>query len=143
VIGEPVTITQIHYSGATRAGLLATCRRGDRSYELSLAHVLFPAASAGASFVERYRAWLGLAPSAAPGIEAARPHKVESDDIVISEPLNLVVLACKTNALRCRLLGSARELTLRMAVRRDPWLDHHRDAEEAVDTRAASVPLRK
>ena len=46
-----------------------------------------------------------------------RPHKVASDDIVVGEPVELVVLASKTNALRCRLLGSRREVTLRMAVR--------------------------
>ncbi len=49
--------------------------------------------------------------------EAARPHKVEGEDIVVGRPLELVVLACKSNALRCRLLRSAREITLRTAVR--------------------------
>jgi len=52
-----------------------------------------------------------------PGPEAARPHKVEVDDIVVGSVFELVVLACKSNALRCRLLGSAREVTLRTAVR--------------------------
>jgi hypothetical protein len=117
VIGEPVTVTQIRYPGLSRAGLLATCRRGDLTYELSLADVVFPAASAGASLVARYRTWLGLAPFVSPGTEVARPHKVEGDDIVVGTPIDLVVLACKSNALRCRLLGSAREVTLRTAVR--------------------------
>lgn len=117
VIGEPVTVTQVRYSAATRAGLLATCRRGDVTYELSLADVVFPAASAGASLVARYRAWLGLAPVVEHGTEVARPHKVEGDDILVGEPVDLVVLACKSNALRCRLLGSSREVTLRKAVR--------------------------
>jgi len=117
VIGEPVTVTQIRYSGLPRVGLLATCRRGDLTYELGLADVVFPTASAGASLVARYRTWLGLAPSMARGPEAARPHKVEVDDIVVGRPVDLVVLACKSNALRCRLLGSAREVTLRTAVR--------------------------
>jgi hypothetical protein len=98
-------------------GLLATCRRGDITCELSLADVVFPTASAGASLVARYRTWLGLAPFVAPGAEFARPHKVEGDDIVVGRPVDLVVLACKSNALRCRLLGSAREVTLRTAVR--------------------------
>jgi hypothetical protein len=53
----------------------------------------------------------------APGVEGARPHKVEADDIVAGRPVELVVLACKSNALRCRLLGAAREVTLRTAVR--------------------------
>lgn len=117
VVGEPVTVARIHYPGLPRAGLLATCRRRDVTYELSLADVVFPAGSAGASLVERYRTWLGLAPIAACGPEVLRAHKVESDDIVVGEPLELVVLACKANALRCRLLGSAREVTLRTAVR--------------------------
>jgi hypothetical protein len=34
VIGEPVTVTQIRYLRLARAGLLATCRRGDITYEL-------------------------------------------------------------------------------------------------------------
>lgn len=117
VIGEPVTVTQIRYPGFSRPGLLATCKRGDLVYEVSLADVVFPAASAGASLVARYRTWLGLAPLVAPGGEVARPHKVEGDDIVVGRPVDLVVLACKSNALRCRLLGSAREVTLRTAVR--------------------------
>lgn len=117
VIGEPVTVTQIRYSGVARAGLLATCKRGDVTYELNLADVVFPAASAGASLVARYRTWLGLAPFVASESEGARPHKVEGDDIVVGTPVDLLVLACKSNALRCRLLGSAREVTLRTAVR--------------------------
>jgi hypothetical protein len=117
VIGEPVTVMQIRDPGLSRVGLLATCRRGELTYELSLADVVFPAASAGASLVARYREWLGLGPVAAPGPDVARPHKVEADDLVVGRPVDLVVLACKSNALRCRLLGSAREVTLRTAVR--------------------------
>jgi hypothetical protein len=117
VIGEPVTVTQIRYPGLSRVGLLATCRRVDVTYEVGLADVVFPTASAGASLVARYRSWLGLAPFVAPGPALARPHKVEGDDIVVGSPVDLIVLACKSNALRCRLLGSAREVTLRTAVR--------------------------
>ncbi|MBK9037062.1 MAG: cytoplasmic protein [Myxococcales bacterium] len=98
-------------------GLLATCQRGGLTYELSLADVMFPAASAGAALVARYRTWLGRAPLVAPEGEGARPHKIAGDDIVVGKPVDLVVLACKSNALRCRLLGSAREVTLRTAVR--------------------------
>jgi hypothetical protein len=119
VIGEPVTITQIRYPELPRVGLLATCRRGELTYELSLADVVFPTASAGAFFVARYRTWLGLVPLAAPGPEGARAHKVEGDDIVVGRSIDLVVLACKSNALRCRLLKSTREVTLRTAVRNE------------------------
>ncbi len=97
--------------------LLATCKRRDLTVELSLADVVFPAASAGGAFVARYRRWLGLASLAAPGVEAARLHKVEAEDLVVGRPVELVVLARKSNALRCRLLGSAREVTLRTPVR--------------------------
>lgn len=97
-------------------GLLATCKRGDSEYELGFAAVVFPTGSAGAALVARYREWLGLAPLVA-GSDVARPHKVGGDDIVVGESVDLVVLACKSNALRCRLLGSAREVTLRTAVR--------------------------
>lgn len=117
VIGEPVTVTQIQYVGLPRVGLLATCRRGDSTYELGLAEVVFPVASAGAALVARYRTWLGLVPVVAPRVDAARPHKVEGEDIVVGRSVDLVVLACKSNALRCRLLGSVREVTLRTAVR--------------------------
>ena len=116
VIGEPVTVTQIRYPGRPRVGLLARCRRGDISYELSLADVVFPTGSAGAALLARYRTWLGLAPFVA-GPEVVRPHTVEDDDIVVGKPVDLLVLACKSNALRCRLLGSTREVTLRTAVR--------------------------
>jgi hypothetical protein len=117
VIGEPVTVTHVRYAGVARAGLLATCKRGEATYELSLADVVFPAASTGAVLVARYRTWLGLVPFDAPTVEGARPHKVEGDDIVLGKPVDLLVLACKSNALRCRLLGSTREITLRTAVR--------------------------
>src|SRR5690606_13471659 len=73
------------------------CRRGELTYELSLADVMFPHGSPAASLVARYRTWLGLAPFAEP--EAARPPKVDHDDIVVGSPIDLVVLACKTNAL--------------------------------------------
>lgn len=35
----------------------------------------------------------------------------------VGKPLELVVLACKASALRCRMLGTRREVTLRTAVR--------------------------
>ena len=117
VIGEPVTVTQIRYPGLSRVGLLATCRRGDSAYDVTLADVVFPPGSAGALLIARYREWLGFPVSGGAASEAARPHKVASDDIAIGGPVELVVLACKSNALRCRLLGTAREVTLRTAVR--------------------------
>lgn len=118
VVGEPVTIRAIRYPGLPRVGLLATCESGGRTHEVSLADVVFVPGSGGAVFVGRYREWLGFdtAAGAAQPVDAQRPHKVASDDIVVGTPIELVVLASKTNALRCRLLGSTREVTLRTAV---------------------------
>lgn len=116
VIGEPVVVTRVRYSGLPRAGLLATCKRGDEAYELSFADVVFPPDSLGASLVAKYREWLGFAPSALPVPQAPRPHKIELQELEIGTPVELVVLACKSNALRCRLLGSSREITLRTSV---------------------------
>jgi hypothetical protein len=59
-VGEPVSVTRIRYLGQPRIGLLATCQCGERTYEVSLADVVFPHASAGARLVARYRAWLGF-----------------------------------------------------------------------------------
>lgn len=56
VVGDPVTVTRIRYLVVPRAGLLALCQRSDFTYELGLADVVFPHASAGASLVARYRA---------------------------------------------------------------------------------------
>ncbi|MBK6847862.1 MAG: cytoplasmic protein [Proteobacteria bacterium] len=47
----------------------------------------------------------------------ASAHRATSADLVVGRPVELIVLACKWNALRCRLLGTARELTLRKPVR--------------------------
>ena len=121
VIGEPVTVMRVRYSGLPRIGLLASCQREVSTYDVSLAEVLFPQGSAGARAVARYRAWLGFRAEIEEGLrgEPARPHKVGNEDIAVGEPIELIVLACKSNALRCRLLGSAREVTLRTAVRNE------------------------
>jgi len=44
-------------------------------------------------------------------------HKAEVADVDLSHPLDLVVLALKSNAIRCRVLGTEREITLRTGVR--------------------------
>ena len=121
VIGEPVTAVAIKYGGNPHVGLILTCNRGQRHFDVGLADVVFLPGSKGARFVSSYRAWLGLSdlPSerevqgAAPGSR----HKVTSEDISVGTPVELIVLARKSNALRCRLLGTAREITLRTAVR--------------------------
>jgi len=55
--------------------------------------------------------------SRSPQQEPGASARAASDGIDIDQPVDLVVLACKSNALRCRLLGSDREITLRTAVR--------------------------
>jgi hypothetical protein len=119
VIGEPVNVTRVRYAGRPRIGLIATCQRGACTYDVSLADVVFPPGSRGAQIVARYHAWLGLGPAleGARAVDALRPHKITSDDITVGVPTELVVLACKSNALRCKLLDSTREVTLRTAVR--------------------------
>ena len=117
VIGEPVTVTAIRDSGLKNVGLLATCQRGGRSYEVSFADVVFALGSPGAEVSARYREWLGLPMATVSASAVPRPHKVESEELEVGEPVELVVLACKSNAIRCRLLGTSREVTLRTAVR--------------------------
>jgi hypothetical protein len=121
VVGERFTAAAITYSGHPRAGLTLHCTRGPSMFRVGLADIAFTPGSDGARFVSLYRAWLGLGEIAAdPELHGAVPtsrRKVTSGDIAIGEPIELVVLACKSNALRCRLLGSDRELTLRTAVR--------------------------
>jgi hypothetical protein len=119
VIGEPVTLTKIRYAGVPRIGLLATCQRVERAYDVSLADVVLQPGTVGAGFLARYRIWLGFDAAGENDrpLEPARPHKVGTDDITIGKAVDLLVLACKSNALRCRLLGTTREVTLRTAVR--------------------------
>ena len=117
VIGEPVTVTALRDPGLRHVGLLARCQRGENTYEVGLAEVTFASGSPGAQLVSRYRAWLGLPAASAQTAAAPRPHKVGGEDIVVGTPVELVVLACKSNAIRCRLLGTAREVTLRTAIR--------------------------
>jgi tetratricopeptide (TPR) repeat protein len=40
-------------------------------------------------------------------------------DIAVGSPTELIILACKSNALRCRVPGTTSELTLRTAVRNE------------------------
>jgi hypothetical protein len=88
---------------------------------VALSDVAFPPGSDAARFVSLYRAWIGFGELPGdPGLHSATPasrHKVTTDDITVGTPVELIVLACKSSALRCRLLGTAREVTLRTAVR--------------------------
>jgi len=117
VIGEPITVVEFDYDGNERRGLTARCRRADRSEHVVAAlDVVFPNGSKGARHLAAYRKWLGLEPSP-PDIAAPprrpRQHKVAAADLDMSGSVELVVLSVKENALRCRLLGTERVITLR------------------------------
>jgi len=117
VIGEPVTVVEVVYDGNTRRGLTARCRTGHGSeHVVALADVRFPEGSEAARLVAGYRAWLGLetAPDAPSPLSHARARPAGADgDIDLSRPVELVVLAVKERAARCRLLGTDSTITLR------------------------------
>ena len=117
VIGESVSIIAIDYDGNSRRELTARCNRADGSRHIvSLAEVRFAVASEPARYVAAYRKWLGLdpLPPVDPGpAQQPRRHKVRSDDVDLSRPVELVVLAVKEAAARRRILGAEREITLR------------------------------
>ena len=120
VVGEPVHVTAVDYEGDPRLGLRATCRRGDERHVVGFADVVFAPRSDGDRLSAAYRTWLGLAPhDVSPGIPTRprRRHKAELADVGLGRPLDLVVLAVKSNAIRCRMLGTERVITLRTAVR--------------------------
>jgi hypothetical protein len=117
VIGEPVSVIAVDYDGNERRGLTARCRREDGSeYEVALSDVVLPQALPGARHIAAYRRWLNLEPYP---VETQKPsrrgrqHKAADDDIDLSKPVELVVLAVKEQAARCRLSGSDRVITLR------------------------------
>lgn len=117
VVGEPVTVTHLLRPSGVRAGLFALCERNGVAYEVSLADVVFAAGSTADALVARYRTWLGLAPTTGSAAPRSRPHKVVEGDVEIGTPTDLVVLACRSNALHCRLLAGSRVITLRTPVR--------------------------
>ena len=122
VVGEPVEMLEIDYDGNTRRGLTARCRREDDSeHVVAASDVSFPEGSVGARYVAAYRRWLGIEPPAPiESTPAGRPkrHKAAIGDLDLGIPVELIVLAPKVQAARCRVLGTERELTLRSS---DVW----------------------
>jgi tetratricopeptide (TPR) repeat protein len=115
VIGEPVTIHAVDYDGNPRRGVTATCRRGSGpTHTIALCDVVFPAGSEGARHLDAYRRWLDLPPLSLPEpTKKPKRHKAAPEDLDLDAPIALVVLAVKASAARCRVLGTAREITLR------------------------------
>jgi hypothetical protein len=117
VIGEPVSILEIGYAGNVRRGLTATCRREDGSvHVVSVLDVAFPRQWNGTRSLAAYRTWQGMPPFPAdvsPPPRRTRQHKVTEADLDMAGTVELVVLSLKGNAVRCRLLGTERVITLR------------------------------
>ena len=117
VIGEPVSVIAFGYDGNERRGLTARCRRADGAeYVIAAADVILsPRADLG-RYLAAYREWLGLQPFQSETPEHRRPrrqHKAAATDVDLDSPIELVALAVKESAARCRLLGSDRAITLR------------------------------
>jgi hypothetical protein len=120
VIGEPVSVVEIDYDGNERRGLTAKCRREDGSeHMVAASDVVFPEGTEGARCVATYRKWLVFEPYPvrvkAPS-RRRRQLKATADDLDLSAPVELVALAVKERAARCRLLGSDRITTLRIRL---------------------------
>ncbi len=118
VVGEPLSLVAVDYDGNPRRGLTARCRREDgNEHRVALADVQLSPESAGYCYVAAYCRWLGVEPASTKRISTTqtkvRRHKAGEEDIDLSRPVDLVVLAVKQRAARCRLLGSQRVITLR------------------------------
>ncbi len=117
VIGEPVSVISVDYDGNSRRGLTARCRReGGYEYVVAVPDVVLPQGSAGARYIAAYRRWISLDPYPSDTQKLSlvrRQHKASDDDIDLSKPVDLVVLTVLDRAIRCRLLGSGRIITLR------------------------------
>ncbi|MBD3160531.1 MAG: cytoplasmic protein, partial [Candidatus Latescibacteria bacterium] len=116
VVGEPVEVVEIDYDGNARAGLAATCRRPDGGEHVVAAwNVAFPEGSEGARYVAAYRRWLGIVPEPQRKAGPLRPrrHEAAAGELDLDAPIELVVLAPKQGAARCRILGTGRLITLR------------------------------
>ncbi len=118
VVGEPLSLVAVNFEGNARRGLVARCRRADRTeYRVSLADVELPPSAPGYAYLAAYCQWLGVAPAAPCSPRAtptkAKAHKAADEDIDLAKPAELVVLAITQRAARCRVLGSERSITLR------------------------------
>jgi hypothetical protein len=103
-------VLSIDYDGNERRGLIAKCRREDRSeYLIAACDLVFPEGSTATHYVAAYRTWLGIEPYTA----LRRRPKAMEDDLDMTGSLDLIVCAIKGNAISCRIPGTERALTLR------------------------------
>jgi hypothetical protein len=61
VVGVPVTVVAVSTGPDARRGLLATCDRDGRTYEISMADIAFAPASRLGRVAAAYRRWMGCA----------------------------------------------------------------------------------
>lgn len=118
VVGEPLSLVAVSYDGNERRGLVGRCRREDGTeYNISLADVELPPRAAGYLQIAAYCKWLGVPPVVSKPSQRSkatvRLHKAKDEDIDLSKPVDLVVVAVKARAARCRLAESGRLITLR------------------------------
>jgi hypothetical protein len=112
VIGEPVEVVGLAYEGHARQGVTAACRGHEGEHVVSVADVRFAGGSEADRCAQAYRAWLGVAPEEPP-LLPPKTHKADIADALPGQAVDLAVLAIREGALRCRILGTARELTVR------------------------------
>jgi hypothetical protein len=117
VIGEPVSVQAFDFDGNERRGLVAKCLRPDgRKYVVAASDVVFPPGSEGARYVASYRKWMGLPPFP-PEATNPSPGKLRRETPSLATAskhlVELAVLSVKGQAVTCRFVGSAREVTLR------------------------------
>ncbi len=117
VIGEPVTLIEFEFDGNDRRGLTARCRRsGGQEHVVGASEVVLPPNAAGVQYLAAYRKWIGLEPyplEAGTAPPRTRPHKAKPSDLASASLVELVALSVKERAVRCRLVGSDRVVTLR------------------------------
>ena len=118
VVGEPLSLIAVDYDGNPRRGLTARCLREDGTeHQVTLADIQLAPDAAGYPYLAAYCGWLGVQPARAGPPSGSgtkvRHHKASEADIDLAKPVDLVVVAVKERAARCRLIGSERVITLR------------------------------
>jgi tetratricopeptide (TPR) repeat protein len=117
VVGERVKVLAVELQGNERRGLVARIERRGVTHVISLADLEVARSSPLHGVVERYRALLGMSYPAQPG-PSPREHAAPSADLEPGARVDAVVLAVKTNAVRCRLVEGGVTFTLRASGRR-------------------------